>query len=144
MSISDSYFSRSKPAQLLNNWLHPFKYSATIMLNKESLNIEWTQRAENELLKRKSAIVIELQLYFACMVRKRLLFHNETDLAHSNVNKSFAVCFRTVQSNVCAPSSQPKQQANQTELTSQAALKMHPTKLQFDYENDNWCGEYLL
>ncbi len=144
MSTPDSYFSRNKPAQLVNSWLHPYKYSTTIKLNNKTLHIEWTQRAENELLKRKLAIVIELQLYFACMVTKRILFHTNTDIVKTTVNDTFAISFRTVQSNSCDLEKFPNKQATQTELTSQAALKMHPTKLQFDYENNNWLGEYFL
>ncbi len=144
MSTPDSYFSRNKPAQLVNSWLHPYKYSATVILNNKTLLIEWTQRAENELLKLESTIIIELQLYFACMVRKRVLFHTNADITHTTVNDTFSISFRAVQSNVCDLKKYPNKQTTQKELTSQAALKMHPTKLQFDYENNKWLGEYFL
>jgi len=144
MKLELIFLSKINPIQLIKHFLDPFTHSTNVLLNDKSIQVKWTNRAKTELIKRDSPLVIELQLYFACMVTKRILFHDSTDLVHTPVTNKLAICFRTVQSNSCELASSTTKVSDKKALTSVAAKKMHPSKLQLDYSNKCWVAEYFI
>jgi hypothetical protein len=78
------------------------------------------------------------------MVTKRILFHDSTDLVHTPVTNKLGIYFRTVQSNNCELTSSATKLTDKKTLTSDAAKKMHPSRLQLDYLNKCWVAEYFI
>jgi len=144
MNIHNSYFSIINPLQLFSGWLHPYKHNASIILNNRLIQLEWTNRANSELINRNKSLIIEMQLYFSCMVKKRVLFHSSPEFTTTHVNEKLAIAFRAVQSTACDPVEFAKNFPVKKVLTSSAAQKMRPSKLQFDFQNGNWHGEYFI
>ena len=57
--------------------------SNTIRINGRPVSVEWTNSAARELSQRAQPLVVELELYFSCLVKKvRLLPRNGTAMRH--------------------------------------------------------------
>lgn len=144
MNIHNSYFSITNPLRVIDRWLHPFRHRTLINLRKHDLCIEWTQRAEQALQNRTAPLITEMQLYFTCVIKKRVLFHEQFDSDSLPVNDKLAVAFRTVESTSCDPVEFAANFPVKRELQSPAANKIHPVKLQLDFQNNDWLGEFYI
>lgn len=129
--------------QLLKKVFHPYNFSTTLILNEKPILIEWTERANTMLQSQNKVLTIELQLYFACMVTKRIAFHYDTKIVRTAVNSKLAVAFNAIQSTVCC-TTKSNTSSRDTILTSEAAMNMHPSTLQFDYHHDAWNGSFFI
>ena len=101
-----SYFALNKelnPLVMLDRWLNPYKHLNACMLDGKEVSIALTTRAQRALEKREQRLIAEMQLYFSCMVKKRVLFHDQTDQTATSVNRHLDIVFRCVQSDACNP-----------------------------------------
>ncbi len=75
----------------------------TIEINGRSVSVEWTKAAARELTRRTQPLVVELELYFSCLVKKFVHFH-ETPPQRDTiaVSDKLAVFFRPVTSTACS------------------------------------------
>lgn len=147
MNMHESYFSFTaayNPLPFLDRWLNPYKNSKTVQVGKHAVPIEWTQRAEKQLAQRATPLIIEMQVYFSCVVKKRVLFHESSQLETTPVNDKLAVCFRAVESNSCDPVEFAKNFPIKHPFESLAAAKMHPKKLSVDYKEGEWSGVFSI
>ena len=147
MNIHGSYFSFTaaySPLPLLERWLHPFTNSATVTIGEFPITIEWTQRAQQQLVRQTTPLIAEMQIYFSCVVKKRVLFHDASELETSKVNDNLEVCFRAVESNACDPVEFAKNFPVKNSFKSAAALKMHPKRLSIDFKHGQWSGEFTI
>lgn len=144
MDFSHSYFSITSPLEILDRWLHPFNYSATILLRDKNLRINWTKRADQALKIRTRPLIAEMQLYFSCVVKKRVLFHNNSDIPSLSINPYLNIIFRTVQSSACSPEEFANNYPVNQDFDSQAAKKMHPSQLNIDFKNQQWVANFTI
>jgi len=147
MNIHGSYFSFTaaySPFPLLDRWLHPYKNAKVVMIGKFPITIEWTQRAEQQMSLQKTPLIAEMQIYFSCVVKKRVLFHDSSELETTTVDDKLAVCFRAVESNSCDPVEFASNFPVKNSFTSTAALKMHPKTLSIDFKHNDWVGEFTI
>lgn len=144
MNIHGSYFSIPSPLSIIDRWLNPFRYKNTIELDGKVLRIELTHRAENALQLRDAPLVVEMQLYFSCVVKKRLLFHNESNLEKTVVSDKLSLAFRPVEALSCAPEEFANNYPVKRQLTSKNAVRMHPALLQIDFKCNNWSGQFMI
>ena len=147
MNIHGSYFSFTaaySPLPLLERWLNPYKGAKTVKLGKYPIAIEWTQRAEKRLAQRTTPLIAEIQIYFSCVVKKRVLFHDSSELETTPVDDRLEICFRAVESNSCDPVEFARNFPVKNSFTSRTALKMHPKKLSIDFKQDRWVGEFTI
>ena len=144
MNIHASLFAITNPVQLLDRWLHPYRHHATVPYHNHDLDIELTQRARTHLQKRSTALKVEMQLYFSCVIKKRVLFHETTTLETTEVDDMLELTFRLVQATSCDPVEFAQNYPVQKEFTSPAAKKIHPKKLSIDFIRNNWVGEFYI
>jgi hypothetical protein len=144
MNIHGSYFSITSPLTIVDRWLNPFRYKEAIYLNGKSLRIELTHRADNALQLRDTPLIVEMQLYFSCVVKKRLLFHNETGLEKTVVSDKLSLAFRPVEALSCDPVEFANKYPVKRQLTSKSAIQMHPSLLQVDFKQGNWSGQFMI
>lgn len=144
MNLRDSYFAIPNPMILLDRWLNPRKRSSTIMLRDFALNVSWTSRAEKALRSRDKPLVAEMQLYFSCMVKKRVLFHDESEFETATVNDKLKILFRPVQSQKCSPEEFAQNHPVKQEFKTSSAIKMKPKSLEIDFKDDHWIGSYNI
>ena len=137
-----SYFSIESPFRLLDRWLHSYRHHRTVVLGGKSLKVEWTDRAEHALRESSQSIIVEMQLYFSCVLKKRVLFHADSELETIDVGSFIKVVFRPIQSKACDPQEFADNYPLGRVLDSPAASKMIPAKLSIDFHRGQWQGQF--
>jgi len=132
------------PLYLIDKWLNPYAHNDRIRLKDNSLSIAWTKRAQREFLKKTKPLIVEMQLYFSCVVKKRVLFTDSADFDLAIVNNSLSVAFHPVESASCDPVEFAKNFPEKRRFDSVASQKMHPKELKIDYKNESWLGEFSI
>jgi len=130
-------------------FFNPFKYPQTVSLNGSELVIKYTRRARQALEKRSSPLVAEMQIYFSCVVQKRVLFHDGSkgDSYRGDrvvVNDKLSVAIRSVESQSCDPEYFASNHPEKKTLDSSAARKMTARELIIDYKNNQWQGSFSI
>lgn len=143
MNLAGSYFSLPRLADVLDRWLNPWSLTKVVRINDHELQIGWTRRAQRAL-EQSEYMVVEMQLYFSCVIKKRVLFHATTDTGIIPVNENFAVCFNAVQAAACDPDEFAANHPAKRRFTSAAAQRLHPRSLHIDYRQGRWLGEFYL
>jgi len=144
MNIHASLFAIKNPLHMIDRCLHPYRHHATISYRKHDLAIDLTQRARTELLKRRTPLKVEMQLYFSCVVKKRVLFHEATELKTLPVDNQLEIVFRLVQASSCDPLEFARNFPIKQEFTGPAAKKIHPKRLSLDFKHKHWLGEFYI
>lgn len=146
--LEQSYFSVGNlfnPVALLDKLLNGYKYRQIVPFHGAELSIGWTRRAENEFRRRgANPLLVEMQLYFSCVIKKRVIFSEGAVPPGDAVNKVLHVLFRTVQASSCDPVEFASNYPVKAELSSPGAKKMHPRLLKIDFRKGEWAGEFEL
>lgn len=144
MDLKHSYFSITSPLSIIDRWLNPYTHSSCITLRDKKLKVNWTNRADNALSKQQQPLLAELQLYFSCVVKKRVLFPTDSAVNAIRVTPKLNIIFRTVQASSCSPEEFASEYPVNHEYTSEAANRMCPTQLYIDYINHQWTGSFNI
>ena len=147
MSMKNSYFELPSPFAVMERWLNPQRHQQRLMLRDKSLDVSWTGRAERQLQQLNGPLLAEMQLYFSCVVKKRVLFHQQPpgdELEILSVNDRLQVAFRAVQATSCDPVEFAANFPVQQEFETLGASKMHPKSLRLDYRDGEWVGEFSV
>ena len=144
LNIQGSYFSIGNPLQILERCFNPYRYRQSVQFHDYNLDIYWSRRAQRALLARDTPLIVEMQLYFSCVVKKRIIFHDNTDLDSLAVNEHLRLAFRPVEALSCDPVEFAQHYPVKQQFTSPSALKMHPSTLQIDYRSGNWQGCFTI
>jgi hypothetical protein len=140
--LQGSYFSVENPLRLLDRWWHRYCHHREVILGGKNLRVEWTERANRVLQARSGPLIIEMQLYFSCVLKKRVLFHESSELKVTNVNDSMKIAFRPIQAAACDPEEFANNYPVGRVLETPAATKMIPSRLCVDFRKGEWEGEF--
>ncbi len=141
VNLRNSYFTITNPLSFIERWKHCYRHESQIAFNNKELYIEWTDRAQSQLDQLSQRLIVEMQLYFSCVVIKRVLFHHQSELDAVTVNDQIRVVFRSVQSSVCSPEEFARNYPVARELPA-ASKKMTPSRLSIDFKRGQWEGEF--
>ena len=75
LNLSGSYFGLENPLRWFERWRHGMRHVQRVRIGGRWLELRWTRRAERALMQRETPLIVELQLLFSCVVKKRVLFH---------------------------------------------------------------------
>ena len=142
-----SLFSLSpflNPIYFLDRIFNPYQYTQNVSFKDKSLEIKWTKRAQQKLNQISSPLIVEMQLYFSCVVKKRVLFSNDANFTTTSVNKALELAFHPVQSASCDPIEFAKNFPAEREFDSISAKKMRPRELTIDFKQNAWQGEFFI
>ena len=142
--LRKSYFAIANPLDMFVRLLNPYSHRKVIEFNGYELEVMWTSRAEIALRQRDEALLAELQLYFSCVVQKRVLFHTQSEHDYVVVNEYLKLCFRPVEALACDAEHFAKHHPVKQQLSSRSATRMHPKQCLIDYVKDQWQGEFTL
>jgi len=142
LNLQASYFSIDNPLRVLDRWLNRYCYRETVQINRRPLELRWTARAERELDMRGQALIVELQLYFSCVVQKRVLFHQRADFATTPVDGRLEVAFHAIASAVCDPNEFALNHPVGRDLSPGPAARMVPRIVEIDHRADRWEGQF--
>jgi hypothetical protein len=120
--------------------------SNTIEINGRSVSVEWTKAAARELTRRTQPLVVELELYFSCLVKKFVHFH-ETPPQRDTipVSDKLAVFFRSVTSTACSFEVADRLgRQPEVELDTANVRKIAPKRVKLDFVRGVWRGNYWI
>lgn len=144
MDLKNSYFSITSPFTLLERWLHPFHRFINTDIQNKSISIKITRRGKKALQTRDIPLYVEMQLYLSCMVKKRVLFHDQDALQSEKINDRLSLAFRTVVATACDPVEFADNFPVKEELHTTATSKLSPKSLHIDYRHNQWVGEFEI
>lgn len=147
MNLHASYFHVPTLSDLyayLDRKLHPYRHFYIINLRDSRTLIRWTKRANQALEKRHDPLVAEMQLYFSCFVKKRVVFSDQCISPVIRVNDRLCVGFSTVESLSCDPVEFAQNFPVKKKMSTPGAKKMHPSLLELDYRNGKWIGWFRI
>lgn len=143
LNLQASYFAFENPRRLLERRFHRYRHCQTVRINQREVGVSWTGRAEKELQRSDRALVVELQLYFSCMVKKRVLFHHQpVEFDSIRVNDKMEIAFQPIASAVCDPQEFAASYPQGKNLSAGKAARMVPRTVEIDYRLGNWEGQF--
>lgn len=146
MNLQGTYFSLGglNPLSALDRLTNPYRYSCTVPLRGGELTVRWTRRAERSLRRRPGPLPVQMQLYFACVLMKRVLFPEQRSEDAVEVNGRFMVSLSTVESDRCDPVTFAAHHPARRTLKSAGADRMRAKVLLLDYRKGRWEGEFSV
>lgn len=113
----------------------------TVTLGGKPVRVELSRAAERALTERSRTLLAEMELYFSCLIRKRVRFRDEAGEAGSvPVNEHLHVRFRPVMTAKCEidPDGPPPL----TDFPIARPEAFTPSWLRVDYRDGEWVGDY--
>lgn len=106
-----------------------------------TVELTLTQDAEKALDRRQTPLCAQMELYFSCLIRKTVRFHETPVMECTPVNDTLSLCFRPVMTKHCGldyEGSEPPL----TDFPITHAERYIPHWLKIDYKNGEWHGEF--
>jgi hypothetical protein len=115
----------------------------TVSLVGRALTLELSAAAGAALARETSPRVAEMELYFSCLIRKRVRFPAtpHPDALCVRVDDRLTVCFRPVMTSHCdlhAAGGKPPLEA----FPIRKPAAFIPKRLVLDYRRESWSGEF--
>ena len=116
---------------------------AMVSINGRDVLIEWTRAAAAELARRPRPLIVEVELYFSCLVKKFVLFHEQVgDREVAVVNNRLSVFFRPVMSPACSiEAAELLGRQPEADIPGDAVKKIAPRRVRIDRRKNAWTGE---
>lgn len=120
--------------------------SDIVQINGRDVSVEWTRAAARELSKRTRPLIVELELYFSCLVKKFVHFHETAPQRDTvAVGDKLAVFFRPVTSSACSFEVADRLgRQPEIELDTPNVRKIAPKRVCIDFVRGQWHGEYWI
>ncbi|GAB5604289.1 hypothetical protein [Sideroxyarcus sp. TK5] len=118
----------------------------TVEINGRPVSVEWSKAAARELAQRAQPLVVELELYFSCLVKKFVHFHETAPQCDTvPVNDKLAVFFRPVTSTACSFEVADRLgRQPEIELDTPNVRKIAPKRVKLDFVRGAWQGNYWI
>ncbi len=122
------------------------KRTASVVINGRNVSVEWTRATASELALRPGPLVVELELYFSCLVKKFVHFHEDAgDRETVAASDKLRLYFRPVTSTACSfEVAERLGRQPEMELHGEAVGRIAPKKVSIDYARGAWQGGYSL
>ena len=75
---------------------------ATIEILGKNVQVEWSRSADQAMSRLTAPLLVEMELYFSCLIRKAVRFGRSANMRYSaSVSSRLKVGFRPVMTRVC-------------------------------------------
>ncbi len=128
-----------------------------LTFHDKTIDIKLSEEASQQCNKLASILVIEIQIYFSCLLGKRLAFYSEKPLAGAwqlsaeelatilkdsqQLDNKLYIRFNTVMTKTCSVSDAIGPPPV-TDFSIKNLKPYVPGWLDIDYKNDQWAGHY--
>jgi hypothetical protein len=113
-----------------------------VQIEGRTVEIRLSNAASRQLARRISPLVAEMELYFSCLIRKKVRFRDDTGGAGNiRVNDRLSVRFRPVMTQHCGLD----YEGDEPPLTDFPITRTKPYVprwLRIDYRGGDWLGEF--
>lgn len=115
----------------------------TVVVGDRPLSLTISKRAQVQLDRRTSALLLELELYFSCLVRKRVYVREHIDSrdVHS-VSDKLQLRFRPVVTETCAMRDVERDNPPVKDMPIVNPERYFPHWLTLDYVRGEWLAEF--
>lgn len=114
-----------------------------IVIDDKPLMVHLTHAAEAALRQRTSPLVAELELYFSCMIRKRVRFHTVVRSDRTvTATENLSVSFRPVMTEQCGLDTDTDEKPLLADFPIVRPAAYVPHWLRIDYKGGEWVGEF--
>lgn len=114
---------------------------AEVVIQNKKVAVTLSPSAENALAVRDNVLVAEMELYFSCLIRKKVRFKENQENNRVNVSGNLAVCFRPVMTKACGIN-YDGDEPPLTDFPIQKKAAFTPRWLKIDYKKNEWIGEF--
>lgn len=120
--------------------------SAVVQINGRTVSVAWTKAAARELARRTQPLVVELELYFSCLVKKFVHFHESApERATVAANDKLVFYFRPVTSTACSFEVADRLgRQPEIELDTPNVRKIAPKRVNIDFAHGKWRGDFWI
>ncbi|MBE0615970.1 MAG: hypothetical protein IH604_20055 [Burkholderiales bacterium] len=120
--------------------------TASVVINGRNVAIEWTKAAQSELSRRDNPLIVELELYFSCLVKKFVHFREDAgDRETVAANERLLLYYRPVTSTACSFAvAERLGRQPEMELHTRAVGRISPKKVSLDFTRGRWKGDFSL
>ncbi len=136
------YFGIAAPWRRIDRWLHRLRHRRTIRINARDVEVRWTERADRALRARREPLVVELPLYFSCVVQKRVLFHADYPASAVEVVPGLAIAFHPLTAAACDPVEFAARHPPGRDLGHGKGARMVPRRVEIDFRDGAWEGHF--
>lgn len=110
-----------------------------VELHGKRVRLSLSPAAERALAQRAGPLKVEMELYFSCLIRKRVLFDRESpDIAYVRLSPNLEVAFRPVVSQGCVV----KDTYEPILATVRLSKDIVPKWLRLDHRAGAWRGDF--
>jgi len=114
-----------------------------IQLLDRTLLLKMSAPAERLLAYRHRPLLVEMELYFSCLIRKKVRFRDAIDCdIQTDVNDQLTVGFRPVMTETCSVDECNNAPPPVTDFPIVNAERYIPHWLTLDYDGEDWLGEF--
>jgi len=115
----------------------------SVCLAQRDLEVRLSGAASAALVARSAPLIVEMELYFSCLIRKRVQFLSapHPDAFCASLNEYLSVCFRPVMTRKCVLSEvEDKPELEGFPIVRPEAFV--PKWLALDFRHGAWSGEF--
>lgn len=132
------------------NPLTELPLQASIEMDGRKVDVEISKSARQALAQRSNPLLVEMELYFSCLIRKQVRFRDATDPATAPgghgphrvmLSEQLQVCFRPVMTRACGKDYEGDEPPL-TDFPIANGRAFVPRWLHIDYRKGQWQGEF--
>lgn len=113
-----------------------------LVVGDRLLEVDLSGRAGSRLIRRRVPLLVELEILFGCLVRKRVNFRDLTDEDDALVvNEKLSIIVRPVLYELCAPQEGDGSPCV-VDMPVVDTSRLIPHHLEIDYEDGEWVGSF--
>jgi hypothetical protein len=119
---------------------------ARVQLNGKPVQVEWSDAAEAALVRRSVPLIVELELYYSCLVKKFVHFHEVAPaFATVAVTDKLRIGFRAVTSTECSMDlAQQLGRQPEIEIDTPVVHRLAPKQVWLDHRHGAWLAQYRM
>ncbi len=115
----------------------------TIRVHDKPVKVHISNRGVRALGQRDHPLLVEMELYFSCLLRLKVNFHDiATDDKSEPVSNGLIVRFRPIMTKHCRASDFDGPEPPTTDFPIANAKPFVPKWLTIDYKSGKWVGEF--
>ena len=115
----------------------------TIEILGRNVLVTLSKRAQLALSKRSKPLTAEMELYFSCLIRMKVRFHDATQNSRTvSISDNLNIAFRPVMTSACSLDAVGDAAPPLTDFPIQKPDAFVPHWLKIDFHNDQWQGEF--
>lgn len=115
---------------------------STIEILGRKVRVEWSEAADSRLQELSEPLLVEMELYFSCLIRKKLRFGNDARASHFvPAIPQLKVGFRPVMTKTCRLNDiEGEPPVEDFPILKPEAFV--PKRLNIDYRSGEWNGDF--